>query len=72
MIRKSGSISGDVVVYADDLEIFRSSLESINESLRISHRFRSTGTHILRAEIHPDEDHFERNNRYTKAVYVVA
>ncbi|MCQ8902857.1 MAG: VWA domain-containing protein [Methanothrix sp.] len=71
VIRKSGSISGDLVVYADDLEIFRSSLESINESLRISHRFRSTGTHMLRAEIHPDEDHFESNNRYTKAVYVV-
>lgn len=71
VVRKSGSISGDLVVYADGLEIFRSSLESINEALRISHRFRSTGTHILRAEIYPDEDHFESNNRYTKAVYVV-
>ncbi|ABK14561.1 MAG: VWA domain-containing protein [Methanothrix sp.] len=71
IVRKSGSASGDVVVYADDLEIFRGSLESINDSLRISHRFRSTGTHILRAEIYPDEDHFDMNNMYTKAVYVV-
>lgn len=71
IVRKSGSISGDVVVYADDLEIFRGSLEGINDTLRMSHRFRTTGTHILRAEIYPDDDHFERNNRYTKAVYVV-
>lgn len=71
IVRKSGSVSGDVVVYADDLEIFRGSLESINDSLRISYRFRSTGTHILRAEIYPDEDHFDMNNMYTKAVYVV-
>ncbi len=71
LIRKCGNIMGDVVVYADDTEIFRGSIESINDSLRISHKFHSTGTHLIRAEIRPTEDHFDANNRFVKAVYVV-
>jgi len=40
-----------------------------SSSIRISHTFFTTGTHILRAEISPDAQPV--NNVYQKAVYVV-
>jgi uncharacterized membrane protein len=69
-INTSGSYRGQLSVYADDARIYADDIAT-NEStsISISHTFRETGTHILRASI--PSDFQSANNEYQKAVYVV-
>ncbi len=60
-VRADGS-----VVYQD-----RVSGEGRSTSIKMSHRFSSTGTHLLEATTSFPQDVQRENDRYTKAVYVV-
>ncbi len=69
-INSSGRYEGPLSVYADNARIYTDNIAA-NEtaSISISHTFRETGTHILRASIAPDAQ--PANDEYQKAVYVV-
>jgi uncharacterized membrane protein len=70
MVRSSGKYKGTLSVFAEDQMIYSDSLDTnSSSSIKISHKFFSTGTHILRAEISSDAQ--PANNVYQKAVYVV-
>lgn len=62
---------GRLEVYTDDEKINEIDLGSFNESIRISHRFTTTGTHIIKAVISPVDDLERANNEFIKTVYVV-
>jgi len=65
---------GTLSVYADDEMIYQDVLtkeEGRSDTIKMSHNFKSTGTHVLRATISPQDDRQRRNNEYQKAVYVV-
>lgn len=72
VIRSSGSYQGTLSVFADETMIF-SDIVAANgtSSIKISHAFLTTGTHILRASIDVSPDILPVNNDYQKAVYVV-
>lgn len=70
VVRSSGSYQGTLSVYADDQPVYTGEVSTNSSStIKISHAFGSTGTHILRATISSDVQ--PRNNQYQKAVYVV-
>jgi len=64
---------GTLVVYADNNEIFRDDLSDAGKtaSIKMAHNFKSTGNHVLRANIVSNDDQQRENNEYLKAVYVV-
>lgn len=70
VVRSSGTYQGTLSVFADDEPVYTGDVSSNgSSSIKISHAFGSTGTHILRAAISSDVQ--SRNNQYQKAVYVV-
>ncbi len=70
IVRSSGNYKGILSVFAEDQLIFKDSVTTNStSSIKISHKFFSTGTHNLRAEISSDAQ--PANNLYQKAVYVV-
>ncbi|HWQ20613.1 MAG TPA: VWA domain-containing protein, partial [Methanotrichaceae archaeon] len=70
VVRSSGTYQGTLSVFADDQPIYTGQVSSNgSSSIKISHAFGSTGTHILKATISADAQ--DRNNQYQKAVYVV-
>jgi len=70
IIRASGNYVGTLSVSSDGQSIYNDRVSTnSSSSIRISHTFFTTGTHILRAEISPDAQPV--NNVYQKAVYVV-
>jgi uncharacterized membrane protein len=74
VVRSSGGEeSGLLTVRADDAVIYQERLSGAGRStsIRISHRFQSTGTHLLEATINFPQDANRENDRYHKAVYVV-
>lgn len=74
VVRSSGGEeSGLLTVRADDAVIYQERLSGAGRStsIRISHRFQSTGTHLLEATINFPQDANRENDRYQKAVYVV-
>lgn len=68
-----GHFEGTLTVRADDRIIYQDHLseEGKSRSIRMSHTFLTTGPHLLRATIYPQEDRERVNNQYQKAVYVV-
>ncbi|MFB3764394.1 MAG: hypothetical protein ACE14P_04000 [Methanotrichaceae archaeon] len=70
VINSSDRYEGQLSVYADDARIYSDNI-AVNKtiSIGISHTFRDTGTHTLRASIVPDSQAI--NDEYQKAVYVV-
>lgn len=72
VIRSSGSYQGTLSVFADETLIYSDSIAANGtSSIKISHAFLETGTHILRANINVAPDILPVNNDYQKAVYVV-
>ncbi|HPJ30593.1 MAG TPA: VWA domain-containing protein [Methanothrix sp.] len=74
LVRSSGGdFEGVLIVRADDLVIYQNAIsgEGRSASIKISHRFSSTGTHLLEATIAFPQDARRENDRYQKAVYVV-
>jgi len=74
VVRSSGGeFQGQLTVRADNSIIYqgRISGEGRSASVKISHRFPSTGTHLLEATISFPQDATGENDRYQKAVYVV-
>lgn len=71
--RSGGTFEGTLSVYADERLIYENYIPGDGRlsSIKMSHTFHSTGTHILRATITPKEDLWKVNNQYLKAVYVV-
>ena len=70
VINSSDRYEGPLSVYADDVSIYSDNIVANKTiSIGISHTFRDTGTHILRASIAPDSQAV--NDEYQKAVYVV-
>jgi uncharacterized membrane protein len=70
IVRAAGNYKGTLSVYADDRLIYSESIATnSSSSIKISHTFFTTGTHLLRAEISADSQPV--NNQYQKAVYVV-
>jgi len=70
MVRSSGNYQGTLSTFADNQLIYKDSLSTNGtSSIKISHKFFSAGTHILRAELSSDAQ--PANNVYQKAVYVV-
>ncbi|KQC16142.1 MAG: hypothetical protein APR56_09605 [Methanosaeta sp. SDB] len=69
----TSGFEGLLTVKADNSVIFqdRVSGEERSASIKISHRFSSTGTHLIEATINFPQDTQRENNRYQKAVYVV-
>jgi uncharacterized membrane protein/Mg-chelatase subunit ChlD len=69
----SGEFEGQLTVRADDSVIYqdRVSGEGRSNTIKISNRFSSTGTHLLEAAISFPKDAQRENDRYQKAVYVV-
>jgi uncharacterized membrane protein len=70
LVRSAGEHEGTLSVYADEALIYSGKVvTNRSSSIKISHTFFQTGTHILRASLSPD---FQAvNNEYQKAVYVV-
>lgn len=74
VVRSAGSNqgTGTLSVYADDALIYTDSITANGtSSIKISHTFLSTGTHVLRASIDIAPDRMSVNNNYQKALYVV-
>ncbi len=74
VVRNSGGeFDGHLIVRADDAVIYRDRVagDGRSASIKISHRFPTTGNHILEATISFPTDALAENNRYQKAVYVV-
>ncbi len=72
VVRSSGSYQGTLSVFADETLIYTDSIAGNGtSSIKISHAFLETGTHILRASINMAPDRLPVNNDYQKAVYVV-
>ncbi len=72
VIRSSGSYQGTLSVFADEVLIYSDTVAANGTtSIKISHAFLQTGTHILRANIAVTPDLLQVNNDYQKAVYVV-
>jgi uncharacterized membrane protein len=74
IVRSSGGdFDGLLTIRADDTVIYQDRISGSERStsLRISHRFHTTGTHILEATISFPRDWNRENDRYQKAVYVV-
>jgi uncharacterized membrane protein len=70
IVRSSGNYKGVLSVFAEDQLIYKDSVvTNSTSSIKISHKFFSTGSHVLRAEISSDAQ--PANNVYQKAVYVV-
>ncbi len=70
VINSSDRYEGTLSVYADDVRIYSDNIAANKTiSIGISHTFRDTGAHILRASIAPDSQPV--NDEYQKAVYVV-
>lgn len=70
VINSSDRYEGQLSVYADDVRIYSDNIKANKTTtIGISHTFRDTGTHILRASIGPDSQPV--NDEYQKAVYVV-
>jgi len=70
VVRSAAPVDGTLTVYADDDSIYQGSLGD-NVSLKMSQKFATTGTHLLKAVISPTDDIHSINNEYVKAVYVV-
>ncbi|NYT01220.1 MAG: VWA domain-containing protein [Methanosarcinales archaeon] len=70
VVRSADPVEGTLTVYADDHSIYQGSLGD-NVSLKMSNKFATTGTHLLKAVISPSSDIHPINNEYQKAVYVV-
>ncbi|MHC1631316.1 MAG: vWA domain-containing protein [Methanotrichaceae archaeon] len=74
ILRWSGEeFSGTLTVYADNRRIYQDylSVDGRSTSIKMNHKFQSTGAHVLRATISPQEDRQTENNEYLKAIYVV-
>lgn len=75
LVRSAGpegfSAQGTLEVFVDDSSIYSGDLAHANGSLRMSHRFASTKTHLIRAVVDPSSDHQPQNNQFSRAVYVV-
>lgn len=70
IVRASAKYDGTLSVLADGQSIYNDRVSTNSStSIRISHTFFTTGSHILRAELSPDTQ--PANNVYQKAVYVV-
>lgn len=70
IVRASGKYDGTLTVLADGQSIYNDRVSTnSSSSIRISHTFFTTGSHILMAELSPDTQPV--NNVYQKAVYVV-
>ena len=74
VVRSSGGeFDGHLTVRADGAVIYQNRIagDGRSASIKISHRFPTTGTHILEASISFPTDAIPENDRYQKAVYVV-
>ena len=74
IVRWSGEeFEGTLSVYADNEKIYedRIAREGRSTSIKMSHNFKSTGSHVLKATISSQGDFQRENNEYLKAVYVV-
>jgi uncharacterized membrane protein len=72
VVRSSDSYQGTLSVFADETLIYTDSIAGNGtSSIKISHAFLETGTHVLRASINMAPDRLQVNNNYQKAVYVV-
>jgi len=70
VVRCSGPYDGTLNVFADDQVIYSGRVTTnSSSSIKISQRFSTMGTHVLRAAISSDLQPI--NNEYQKAVYVV-
>ncbi len=72
VIRSSDGYQGTLSVFADEKLIYTDNIAANgSSSIKISHAFLETGTHIIRASINVAPDIQPLNNDYQKAVYVV-